>query len=70
LVKKSLCQVDGRVTYAVLTEKGRQKLSKASRSHGVAVRTLFEARYSRAELATLAELLERLPGVNGRAPLI
>ena len=60
LVEKALCQTDGRVTYAVLTKAGRQKLAKASGSHVAAMRALFEQRYTRAELATLAELLARL----------
>jgi DNA-binding MarR family transcriptional regulator len=60
LVTKALCQTDGRVTYAVLTKAGRQKLAKASGSHVEAIRVLFEERYTRAELATLAELLARL----------
>jgi DNA-binding MarR family transcriptional regulator len=60
LVKKALCPTDGRVAYAVLTKAGRQKLAKASSSHVAAVQTLFGERYTRAELATLAELLARL----------
>jgi DNA-binding MarR family transcriptional regulator len=60
LVKKALCPTDGRVTYAVLTKAGRQKLAEASGSHVAAVQALFEERYTRAELATLAELLARL----------
>jgi DNA-binding MarR family transcriptional regulator len=62
LVEKATCPGDGRVTYAVLTEAGGRKLDEASSSHVAAIRTLFEERYSRAELATLAELLARLPG--------
>jgi DNA-binding MarR family transcriptional regulator len=65
LVKKAACPTDGRVTYAVLTRAGRQKLAKASGAHVSAVEALFEGRYTRAELATLAELLARLPGANG-----
>jgi DNA-binding MarR family transcriptional regulator len=65
LVKKALCPTDGRVTYAVLTKAGGQKLAKASGAHTLAIQTLFDERYTRAELATLAELLARLPGVEG-----
>jgi len=61
-VEKGSCASDARVTYAVLTEKGREKLERASRSHVAAIRALFEARFSPDELATLAELLSRLPG--------
>jgi DNA-binding MarR family transcriptional regulator len=65
LVKKAVCATDGRVTYAVLTKAGRHKLESASGSHLSAIQALFEERYTRAELATLAELLARLPGANG-----
>ena len=44
----------------MLTKAGRQKLAKASGSHVAAVQALFEECYTRAELATLAELLARL----------
>ena len=50
LVKKALCPTDGRVSYAVLTKAGRQKLAKASGSHVAAVQALFEECYTRAEL--------------------
>jgi hypothetical protein len=49
------------VTYAVLTAAGRKKLKHASRSHVVGIKVLFEERYTKQELATLAELLARLP---------
>jgi DNA-binding MarR family transcriptional regulator len=65
-VKKGSCDTDARVTYAILTQKGRAKLSQASRSHVAAIRELFEARLSAGELRTLSELLGRLHGA-GRA---
>ena len=65
LVEKAHCESDARVTYAVLTNAGRTKLKDASCSHVAAIRELFEARYSDAELQTLAELLGRLPGAPG-----
>ena len=67
LVEKAHCESDARVTYAVLTDAGRTKLKDASCSHVAAIRELFEARYSDAELQTLAELLGRLPGAPGAA---
>lgn len=63
-VEKALCASDGRVVYAVLTDAGREKLDEASCSHVRAIAELFEARYSAQELATLAELLARLPGTS------
>jgi DNA-binding MarR family transcriptional regulator len=62
LVEKETCASDARVTYAVLTETGRKKLEQASCSHVAAIRDLFEEHYTLEELATLAELLARLPG--------
>ena len=67
LVEKAHCESDARVTYAVLTDAGRTKLKDASCSHVAAIRELFEARYSEAELQTLAELLGRLPGAPAAA---
>jgi DNA-binding MarR family transcriptional regulator len=64
-VKKAACESDARVTYAVLTEKGRAKLEQASRSHVAQVRALFEERFTPEELETLASLLGRLPGGGG-----
>ena len=61
LVEKLACQGDGRVTYAVLTSKGRKKLEQATSAHKAVIRVLFEERYTQKELATLAELLARLP---------
>ena len=63
-VAKAACDTDARVTYAVLTDAGREKLEEASASHIVAVRRLFEERYSEEELETLARLLGRLPGAR------
>jgi len=67
LVDKAHCESDARVTYAVLTDAGRTKLKDASCSHVAAIRELFEARYSDAELQTLADLLGRLPGASAAA---
>jgi DNA-binding MarR family transcriptional regulator len=61
-VEKGTCASDGRVSYAVLTADGREKLEQASCSHVGAIRALFEERLSQDELATLVELLSRLPG--------
>ncbi len=64
-VCKGSCSTDARVTYAVLTDAGRRKLEEASRSHLAAVAELFGGRFSDDELATLADLLGRLPGAGG-----
>jgi len=64
LVAKGTCAKDARVTYAVLTEAGRDKLRSASCSHVASVRAFFEERFSCDELGTLSELLRRLPGAE------
>jgi DNA-binding MarR family transcriptional regulator len=63
-VEKGVCRSDARVTYAVITDAGREKLCKASCSQRAAVSELFEGRFSEEELAVLASLLGRLTGVE------
>jgi DNA-binding MarR family transcriptional regulator len=59
-VEKGSCDSDARITYAVLTDAGLDKLREASSSHVAQVRAFFEQRFDENELATLAELLARL----------
>ena len=65
-VKKEHCASDARVSYAKLTDEGLEKLRAAGTTHLRGVHELFLSRYSEDELATLAELLSRLP-VNGKS---
>lgn len=60
-VSKETCASDARVSYAKLTEAGEAKLKRASVTHLRGIDELFIGRYSGSELATLAELLARLP---------
>jgi DNA-binding MarR family transcriptional regulator len=60
-VDRDACASDRRVTYAVLTETGLEKLRTASKSHVADIRTFFESRFSSAELDQLVTLLDRLP---------
>jgi DNA-binding MarR family transcriptional regulator len=68
-VCKRNCASDARVTYAKLTDAGASKLRQAAKTHLRGVDELFLGRYSGSELATLAELLARLPvtGADGRS---
>ena len=60
-VGKQTCASDARVSYAKLTDAGAQKLREAAITHLRGIDELFTGRYSGSELATLAELLSRLP---------
>jgi len=60
-VCKETCCSDARVSYAKLTAAGAAKLKAAAKTHLRGIDELFLSRYSGSELATLAELLERLP---------
>jgi len=60
-VTKAQCETDARVTYAVLTDEGLDKLRDAGKTHVAGIRELFESRFSEDELETLASLLARLP---------
>jgi DNA-binding MarR family transcriptional regulator len=61
LVERRVCDSDRRVTYAVLTPTGSDRLDAASDSHLAAIRTVFEERFNEEEIGQLALLLERLP---------
>ena len=64
LIANEQCDSDKRVSYPVLTEKGRAKLLAASESHIGAVRALLGERFTDEELQALTALLDRLPGVG------
>jgi DNA-binding MarR family transcriptional regulator len=51
---------DRRVTYAVLTKAGRDKLREADKSHTRQIRELLGGQYDEGELKQLAALLDRL----------
>ena len=63
-VERGACERDARVTYAVLTDAGYEKLREAAPTHIGGIKGVFEERFSLAELATLGELLERLPAAD------
>lgn len=62
LVARAACPSDRRVTYAVLTAGGSARLAAAAGCHAQAVREYLAERLEEAELAQLADLLERLAG--------
>jgi MarR family 2-MHQ and catechol resistance regulon transcriptional repressor len=60
LVKKGFCETDARVTYAVLTEAGMKKLEDSYPRHFDQIDQLLGAQLDGEELASLAEMLEKL----------
>jgi DNA-binding MarR family transcriptional regulator len=65
LVERASCSTDLRVTYAQLTEAGRQKLESASSDHIASIHALFDEHFTNDETDTIAELLGKLPGTEG-----
>jgi len=63
LVERATCPTDLRVTYAQLTEVGREKLTAASKGHVAAICALFQEHFAENEIDAVAELLGKLPGV-------
>jgi DNA-binding MarR family transcriptional regulator len=63
-VAREECPGDRRVSYAVLTEAGRDKLRTASKSHVRQIRDLLGGPFKEEELEQLVALLDRLPGVD------
>jgi DNA-binding MarR family transcriptional regulator len=59
-VERAACDVDRRVVYAVLTERGLAKLREAADSHLAQIDALFGARLQEGELETLIALLGKL----------
>ena len=63
LLERDACASDGRGTFAVLTPKGEELLSRARRTHLDGVRERFLQHFSEDELEQLARLWNRvLPG--------
>jgi DNA-binding MarR family transcriptional regulator len=60
-VEKASCSSDARVSYAKLTDAGKEKLKQAAVTHLAGIDELFMGRFSETERATLAELFARLP---------
>jgi DNA-binding MarR family transcriptional regulator len=59
-VEKASCASDARITYAVLTERGVEKLREAASSHLADIDRLFAANFEDSELEQLARLLGRI----------
>jgi MarR family 2-MHQ and catechol resistance regulon transcriptional repressor len=65
LVGKGECKSDARVSYAILTDAGLDKLREASPGHVEDIEQRFAAVLSHDEMKTLADLLGRLGDPEG-----
>jgi DNA-binding MarR family transcriptional regulator len=59
-VERASCDVDRRVVYAVLTDRGLAKLREAATTHVEQIESLFGARLADGELETVVRLLGKL----------
>ena len=59
-VCRGTCESDARVSYAVLTDAGLDKLREARATHLADIDALFSSRFSKQELDQLGSLLGRL----------
>jgi DNA-binding MarR family transcriptional regulator len=64
LVERVSCPSDARVSYAVITDTGYEKLRQAGCTHVKSIHRLFLDHFSAEELDELVRLLRRLPGAN------
>lgn len=60
LVERRSCAQDARGSYAVLTDRGRERLRTARATHLAGVRALFLERFSDEELEVLGRLWDRV----------
>jgi DNA-binding MarR family transcriptional regulator len=63
LAERASCATDLRVTYAQITDAGRDKLEAASGGHVASIRALFEEHLAPDEIDAIAEILGKLPAV-------
>jgi DNA-binding MarR family transcriptional regulator len=60
LLERCSCEQDARGSFACLTATGRERLQEARVTHLAVVREQFFSRFSDAELATLADMCQRV----------
>jgi DNA-binding MarR family transcriptional regulator len=63
LVERAACDSDLRVTYAQLTDAGRDKLRAAAESHVASICALVEEHLAQEEIEAVAQILGKFPGV-------
>jgi DNA-binding MarR family transcriptional regulator len=68
LVRREPCPGDARGLNCVITDAGREAFAAARKTHLAGVRRLYLEHFSDDELATLAELFERLASATDDTP--
>ena len=63
LVQRRACTSDARVSYAVLTDAGRERLQAARDTHHAGIRRVFADHFTQPQADQLVELLGQIPGV-------
>jgi len=64
-VERAACATDLRVTYAQLTDAGREKVHAAAEGHDATICALYGEHFADGELESVTEVLGKLPGVAG-----
>ena len=64
LIERVSCPSDARISYAMLTDSGYEKLRRAGCSHVASIHRLFLEHFTPEEVEQLAALLSRLPGAR------
>src|SRR5947209_14309952 len=64
LIERVSCMSDARISYAMLTDDGLEKLREAGCTHVASIRKMFLEHFRPEELEQLASLLQRLPGAR------
>lgn len=62
-VKRSACESDARVSYAAITDSGRELLAEARATHHAGIRRVFADHLTDEEIAAFADTLAKIPGV-------
>jgi DNA-binding MarR family transcriptional regulator len=60
LIERRPCDLDGRVTYAAITERGRARVAEAEPTQAAALRRLFFDRFSPQESKDITDLMMRV----------
>lgn len=64
LVSRGPCADDARVSYIAITPRGLERLESARETHHSGIQRLFASHFDCDEMAQLAGLLQKIPGID------